>query len=332
MKNIRQIGLSDLLREVFLKRILVILLIPVLLFFLPSGCRPFEADGRINVVCTIFPQYDWLCRILGDNHDRINPVLLVKNGTDMHSYQPAAADIARISSCDMLIYTGGESESWVKEVLRDKVNKNMIVIDLLEELGSRVKEERGSDTETQTIDGAVPDEHIWLSLDNAVILCRVIEEQLSLLDPENAEIYADHLTAYTMKLSELDGEYRRAVDEAYLHTLVFADRFPFIYLTGEYNLDYYAAFPGCSAETEASFETVVLLAGKIDELNLKVVLVTESSDEKLAQTIVKNTVKKNQQILRLDSMQSISLGDIAQGISYLQIMENNLKVLKAALS
>ncbi|MGP1348283.1 MAG: metal ABC transporter substrate-binding protein [Stomatobaculum sp.] len=175
------------------------------------------------------------------------------------------------------------------------------------------------------------DEHVWLSLKNAEALCAVIAEALTQLDPEHAESYRSNLESYTEKLEALDQEYRAAVNGASAKTLVFGDRFPFRYLVDDYGLDYYAAFVGCSAETEASFETITFLSQKVDELGLKNVMTIEGPEHKIAETIVKNTQAGDQEILTLDSMQATKAEDVAAGTTYLSVMTKNLEVLKQAL-
>ena len=176
------------------------------------------------------------------------------------------------------------------------------------------------------------DEHVWLSLKNAETLCGAIADALAQIDPDNKDTYAANAAAYIQKLSALDGEYQKAVDAASTKTVLFGDRFPFRYLVDDYGLSYYAVFVGCSAETEASFETISFLAKKVDELKLPCVLTIEGAQHKIAETIVQNTAEKNQKVLTMDSMQSTTSKDVANGVTYLSIMENNLSVLKEALA
>jgi zinc transport system substrate-binding protein len=249
----------------------------------------------------------------------------------------------RISTCDLFIYIGGESDKWVEDALKAATNKNMVVINLLKELDARAKieeiiegmqEEQDHDqshNDHEDEHKTEYDEHVWLSLKNAETFCSVIAKLLSSLDINNAKEYQDNLTAYVEKLSVLDTDYQTVVNAAPVKTLLFGDRFPFRYLADDYGLSYHAAFPGCSAETEASFETIIFLAGKMDELNLHNVMVTESTNREIAQTIINNTRDKNQQILALDSMQSVAKSDVRNGTTFLSIMENNLNILKEAL-
>ena len=175
------------------------------------------------------------------------------------------------------------------------------------------------------------DEHVWLSLKNTKQLCNAIAEALEEIDPERADIYDANMVAYEEKLDDLDAQYQETVDNAKQKTLLFGDRFPFRYLVDDYGLSYYAAFAGCSAESEASFETISFLAKKVDELGLKNIMTIEKSDQKIAKTIIENTATKDQKILTLDSMQSTTSDDIANGETYLSAMEKNLEVLKEAL-
>ncbi len=316
--------------------VLFILLTPVLLIGGLNGCRN-NNDGvtdKLRIVTTIFPEYDWVRAILGDQTDYAELTMLLDNGVDMHSYQPTADDMIRISTCDMFIYIGGESDAWVERALKEAVNKEMIVVNLLEALGDQAKEEEiveGMEKETDEAEDTEYDEHIWLSLKNAEILCRVIADKLALVDPDRQAIYDANVTAYIEKLNALDVEYKAWADASESRTVLFADRFPFRYLVDDYGLTYYAAFAGCSSESEASFETIAFLAGKIDELNLSAVLTIEGTGHKLAETVVQTTLKKNARILSMDSMQSVNYNDIKSGTTYLSVMEKNLEVLKDAL-
>ena len=307
-----------------------------LLAGIPAGCGRSTPAGTgertLSIVATIFPEYDWVRQILGDRAGDVELTLLLGNGVDLHSYQPAADDMIKISTCDLFIHVGGESDDWVDDALAGAVNKDMIVIDLLDILGETVKEEElveGMQAEPE--DEAVLDEHVWLSLRSAAAACSHIAERLGELDPAGKDVYRANATAYIEKLNELDARYAAAVSQAGTDTLLFGDRFPFRYLTDDYGLRYYAAFAGCSAETEASFETIVFLSGKMEELGLSAVLTLEGSDGKLAQTIVDNTKSKQARILQMDSLQSTTLQDIAGGKTYLGAMEQNLEVLRLAL-
>lgn len=321
-----------------MKKILALLLALWIPAAVLSGCAPQDdsaASNKLNIVTTIFPAYDWVREILGDETDRAEITTLLDSGVDLHSYQPTVDDIVKISNCDLFLYVGGESDGWVDDALKNAPNKERKVIRLLDVLGDSAKAEETvegmQEEEHDHEEEAEYDEHIWLSLKNAQVLVAAISEALQETDPARKDTYAANAAAYAEKLSALDGEYRAAVDSGKYKTLLFGDRFPFRYLADDYGLDYYAAFPGCSAETEASFETVSFLAGKMDALGLPCVLTIEGTQHKIAETIVQNTAQKNQQILTMDSMQAVTANDAASGVSYLSIMEKNLSVLKKAL-
>ncbi len=323
-----------------MKRYLAIILMALAMFCL-TACGQDAADGqggtdggKLQIVTTTFPEYDWARNVLGDT-EGAEITLLLDEGVDMHSYQPTARDIVKISTCDLLIYGGGESDAWVQDALVEGADPDMVVISLLETIGDSAKAEEtveGMEAEDEEgEDGPEYDEHVWLSLRNAAVLTGAIADSLARLDPDHAQAYRDNADAYNRELNALDEEYRAAVSGAKVRTLLFGDRFPFRYLTDDYGLDYYAAFAGCSAETEASFETIVFLAHKVDELGLKAILTIETGDQKIAETIRENTSSKDQQILVMDSMQSASSEEAERGVTYLSIMEQNLEVLKKAL-
>ena len=306
-----------------------------------TGETEEASADKLKIVTTIFPEYDWVCQIAGDQISNMELTMLLDNGVDLHSYQPTADDIMKISDCDIFVYVGGESDEWVEDALKEAVNKDMQVINLLEVLGDSVKteemvegmQEEEHEHEEEQEDGHEEeyDEHVWLSLKNAQTLSNAIASALETADPANKETYAANAASYVEKLAALDTQYQEAVNSASQKTLLFGDRFPFRYLVDDYGLSYYAAFAGCSAESEASFETISFLAQKVDELGLKNVMTIEKSDQKIAKTIIENTKDKNQNILTLDSMQSTTSDDVANGTTYLSVMENNLNVLKEAL-
>jgi zinc transport system substrate-binding protein len=299
-------------------------------------------DGKtISVVTTIFPEYDWVRQVVGSNSN-VEITMLLDNGVDLHSYQPTAEDIMKIASCDLFIYVGGESDEWVEDALAESTNPDMKVINLLETLGDKVQEEEvvegmeaeeeeeeeGEEGEEEEVEY---DEHVWLSLKNAEILVDEIANNLAEIDADNVDTYKTNAANYVTELTALDEKYATAVSEGSADTILFGDRFPFRYLVDDYGLNYYAAFVGCSAETEASFETINFLSEKVDELGLKTVLTIENSDQKIAETIISNTKNKDAQILAMDSMQTTTSEDVANGVTYLGVMEENLKVLTEAL-
>ena len=321
-----------------------------------SETKTDDANKKFSVVCTIFPEYDWIRQLVGDKKDNYEITYLLDKGVDLHSYQPTAEDIAKIANCDLFVYVGGESDGWVDDALKESKNDKMQVVNLLETLGKNVKpeevvegmqeedehdhdhEDKDKDHDHEDADHdhhheeeTEYDEHVWLSLRNATVLVNTLAEKLQTIDPENKDYYAGTAADYTAKLGDLDSRYLATIKKAKVKTVLFGDRFPFRYLVDDYGLKYYAAFVGCSAETEASFETVAFLAKKTDDLKLKSVLVIENSDQKIAKKIVETTKDKNQNIVVLNSMQSITNEDIANGATYLSIMESNLKALASAL-
>lgn len=484
---------------------------------LPSapGSGTGEDAHRLRIVATTFPQYDWLRQVLGDRAAEVELTLLLDDGVDLHSYQPTIEDIATISTCDLFVHVGGESDGWVHDALATAVNRDMVVVNLLEALGDRAKEEEliegmeddhghdhgeiheediqdrplsdwlgtwasieknleqgdldeyvahqaeeqdrepeaqkaayaqrwKSDHPTltiteegidfggvsakyrpigwqlvesdhgasvwygfQAVEGApqgVPqfvafsdhgtgghreddqeepphfhlrygsqdlealaaiegwsptyfaadatgeavaqamgghshdhgeealDEHVWLSLKNARLLSDRLAQELEQLDPANGPAYRANVQAYQQQLDRLDAQYQAAVGAASVKTLLFGDRFPFRYLVDDYGLSYYAAFPGCSAETEASFETIVFLAGQLNRLSLGHVIIIDNSRDDIARTIIDNTTAKDQEIVTLNSMQAVTARDVADGMTYLSVMESNLEALKQALA
>ena len=306
-----------------------------------SSVNNTTSENKISVVTTIFPEYDWVREIVGDN-DNVEITMLLDNGVDLHNYQPTAEDIMKIATCDVFVYVGGESDEWVEDALSEATNKDMQVVNLLESLGESVKEEEvvegmmAEEEEAEAEEGEEEeveyDEHVWLSLKNAQVLVDAIEQAIATVDADNADAYAANASAYIDELAALDEKYQATIDEASVKTVLFGDRFPFRYLVDDYGLDYYAAFVGCSAETEASFETVTFLAGKVDELNLNTVFTIENSDQKIAKTIIENTAAKDAQILTLDSLQSTTMDDVNAGVTYLSVMEGNLDILSQGLN
>ena len=329
-----------------MKRIRLLALVLASVLCLASAAAPAAAEEgkKLNIVTTIFPVYDWILQAAG-GADHAEITLLLDSGVDLHSYQPTASDMLKIASCDVFVYVGGESDKWVEDALKGSVNPGRIVISLLDALGEDVRaeelvegmehhdhEEDGDADEDHDREEEEADEHVWLSLRNAQKLTSAIAARLAEADPAHAEAYTANAAAYCERLAALDAQYAEVTGAAAHKTLLFGDRFPFRYLADDYGLAYYAAFSGCSAETEASFQTIVFLAQKMDELGLPAVLTIEGTSRKIAETVIRTTAEKNQKILTLDSMQSVTAADMQAGASYLSIMEKNLEVLREALN
>ena len=350
--------------KAFIRRLSGVLLTVLLLAGLLSGCggnentETSEETGKLRIVTSVFPLYDWTREILGGTENEVFSLeLLVKNGIDLHSFQPSAEDIVNIAECDLLIFVGGESEAWLRDLsfLPGQVNIKMKVLNLLELLGDRAREEE--DLPGVTVEGGAPeeedtalssggalkedsaeagdaqeyDEHVWLSLRNAKFFVREITDAICELDEAHREDYRKNEEDYIKRLQELDFGYQKVVSEAPLKTVLFGDRFPFLYLMKDYELNYYAAFPGCSAESEASFETVFFLAEKMDELQLPAVIVIDGKGQKIAEAILKSTENPDRPILEMNSLQSVKPEEDGKGTDYLSVMQENLEVLSKAL-
>ncbi len=303
-----------------------------------AGCAQKTATGSagIQVVCATAPLYDWT-RQITKGTTSTEQKLIIGKGTDLHSFQPSAADIIAIKNADVLIYVGGESDGWIRDALKETLNKNQKVVCLMDVLKDSIVEEevvegmQGEDEHDHEDhdheEGPEYDEHVWMSLRLAAKSCKAIEEAIASVAKADASKFKANLDEYLSKLDALDKQYEQVVKGARLDTMVVADRYPFRYLAEDYKLKYSAAFVGCSAETEASFETVKFLADKIKALDSKTILTIENSDGKIAKTIIETSGKTDVKIEALDSMQSC--GD---ELDYLSVMTGNLEKLKAALS
>ncbi len=287
-----------------------------LVMLLLGGCsNPENNDKKLSIVCSAFPQYDWVRQILGDEAKNTELILLTENGGDLHSYQPSATDIAKISTADIFIYTGGQSDSWTEKII--KSSENPVAVNMLEESG--VCEAHGHEHEEC-------DEHVWLSLRCSMELIGKISGAICAADSVNAEKYKENTEKYIEELKRLDTEYEEAVKTAKRKEIVFCDRFPFSYLAEDYGIRCYTAFDGCSADSEVSFETVISLAKKLDETGISAVLTIENSDNKIAEAVIGNTEMKNQEIMVMKSCQS------GTSESYITTMMENLEVLKKVLN
>ena len=317
------------------KKLLLVLSVLVLFFASCSkkeDSKAIEAK-KLSVVVTTFPLYDWVREIAGSALEDMDLTLLINNGVDMHSYQPSIQDIAKINQSDLFIYVGGESDAWVE----DSLVENVRALSLLETLGDKAKEEEvvegmQEDEHEHEEEEVEYDEHVWLSLRNAQLLCSAITDLLCQVDSKNAALYTANCASYNEKLSQLDSQYKSMVEGAKRKTVLFGDRFPFRYLCDDYDITYYAAFVGCSAETEASFQTLAFLAQKLTELDLPCVFQIERGNSKLANAVIQNSGNKKATVCELNSLQSVTSRDIAAGSTYLGIMEQNLEILKKALN
>ena len=304
---------------------------------------------KIKIVTTIYPEYDWVKNIIKGKEDKFDLSILMTSGVDLHNFQPTAKDILDIGTADLFIYVGGESDKWAEGAIRQASNKNLKSINLMELLKDKVKveelkegmeedahhdenddhEAHEEDEEHEEIEY---DEHVWLSLENAMIVCADLKNEIATLDADNADVYERNLTAYLSELKNLNEEYKTVVNSAKRKVLLFGDRFPFRYMVDDYGLDYFAAFKGCAAETEASFKTIKFLSDKLGEENLPYVMKIERSDEKIARAVIENSSKKDATIETMYSVQAVSSDEIKSGETYLTYMRKNLEVLKKVLN
>ena len=303
-----------------MKRLIAALLCLCLML---CGCtaqpeKPHD-ETKLQIVCTSFPAYDFAREIAGD---RAELTLLIKPGSEVHSYEPTPKDMIRIQESDLFICNGGESEQWAKTLITPKLNTiyMMDCVDTVEESADGIYNAEDGEPEL--------DEHVWTSPLNAIKISEEICNALCKLDTDNAEEYKMNFTAYRAQLMALDREFRQVIKNSGKHTLVFADRFPMRYFALEYGLDCYAAFPGCSSETEPSAKTVAYLIDRVREDKIPAVLYMEFSNQKMADVICEDTGCKK---LPFYSAHSVSAEQFEQGVSYLDLMRINLNSLKEAL-
>ena len=317
-----------------------------------------QESNKLDIVCTTFPVYDWMRQILGSRRPEVNLSLMQDSGIDLHNYQPTVLDFITLSSADLFIYVGGLSDAWAGDAVKEALNQDILVLNLMDAIKDAVKteeivegmqpehdhdedehdedeheedEHEEDEHENDEHEHEERDEHIWLSLRNAQMIVTAMKDALILVDPDHASLYGQNAQLYNAQLNALDAEYEAVAERSEKRTLLFGDRFPFRYLMDDYGITYYAAFPGCSAETEASFETITFLSGKVDELGLTSVMVLDGSDQRIAQAVINASQARNAQVLKLDSIQSVNALDIREGASYLDMMRKNLEVIKQAL-
>jgi len=315
-----------------MKKILLIITFAIILSGV-TGCRQNKnatarnANGKINVTATIFPPYDFVRQIAGD---RVNLSMLLPPGAESHSFEPSPRDIITIQNSDIFIYGGGDSDNWIDRILQSMDTGNMRILAMMdavevveEEIVEGMEEEQENEEE-----GIAYDEHVWTSPRNAILIVRAIAELLCETDTGNAELYRQNAAAYIAELERLDTAFENAAAGALRDTFVFADRFPFRYLADAYGLSYFAAFPGCSTETEPSAATVAFLINKIRAEKIPVVFHIELSNERMADTISGETGAKK---LLLHSCHNITKREFDSGLGYLEIMRRNVENLREAL-
>lgn len=316
-----------------MKKFTGILLAACLMLGLLAGCAASEPEqADTTIVTTIFPLYDWTRLILGDQTENIHVTYLLDSGADLHNFQPSARDIALISNSALFVYIGGESDEWVEDLIHAEnaeIN-GLRMMDSVSTLEESVVDGMQIEEEEEEEEGAA-DEHIWLSLRRAREMVQTLCDAICALDADHADSFRANAQAYMEKLEQLDAEYEALRGEVKNNTILVADRFPFRYLAEDYSLSYYAAFPGCAAASDVSFETVSFLSEKLRELQLPAVLIIDGSDGEIAETIVENS-GMDAKILRLNSCQCVSAEDAQQNANYYDYMVSNLEILREALS
>ena len=312
-----------------MKKIISVILCMAAVLAVCCSCEKTETkkdDGKLNIVTTIFPPYDFAKNAGGEY---VNVSMLLKPGMESHSYDPTPQDIIKIQECDLFIYTGGESDEWVKDILESgdkKPKKVLAMMDIVDTVEEETVE--GMEKEENDGDEIEYDEHVWTSPKNAINITASITNALCQLDENHQASFTQNMMAYRRDLLLLDDSFREVTDNAKRKTIVFGDRFPFRYLADEYDLKYYAAFPGCSAETEPSPSTVSFLIDKVREEKIPVVFSIEFSNGKVADTICESTGAKK---LTLHSCHNVTQDEFDSGISYLSLMQKNVQALKEAL-
>lgn len=326
-----------------MKRFISIIFIVLLVALLSAGCRTndkaaseeakAESSEKISIVTTIFPQYDFTRQIVGDKAD---VTMLLAPGAESHSFEPTPQDIIKIQNCDVFIYVGGENDKWVDSIL-DSIDKSKMqiikLLDCVEAQEEEAKEGMEPEDENEGAgdedDGIEYDEHVWTSPQNAILITNSIRDVLCFIDSGNAETYQANAKKYTEQLSKLDAEFRNVVDHASRRTVVFGDRFPLRYFTEAYGLDYWAAFPGCSTETEPSAATIAFLVDKVKAEKIPVVFKIELSNGNVAKAISEATGAK---VLTFYSCHNLSRQQFEDGATYLSLMQKNIESLKEALN
>lgn len=314
------------------KRIRYLLLAIIFLIGMLSGCtgksQTEESSGKIKIVATDYAPYDFARNVAG-NAAEVS--MLLSPGEEAHSYEPTPRDMIKIQDCDVFVYTGGESEEWVTDILKEidheiTVVKLMDCVDLYEEetVEGMEAEEHHHEEETEEYD-----EHVWTAPANAIRITKVLGEEFAKADPTYKSVYEENSEAYVQQLTELDQAFWDVVDHAKRKTLVFGDRFPLRYFVEEYGLSYYAAFPGCASDTEPSAKTVAFLIDEVKKEQIPVVLHIELSNQAMTNTICEDTGAKNREF---HSCHNITKEQFEEGLSYLDFMWDNVKVLKEALN
>jgi len=327
--------MEDIMKKI--SKILLIFVVAVFSIVSLTGCnKNKDNENKLTIVTTNFPSYDFARAVVKDNKD-VELKMLLKPGAESHDFEPTPQDIIDIKNSDLFIYTGGESDEWISDILDDidtdktKVIKMMDLVDVKEEeiVEGMEDEEHEEEEEHHDEEEVEYDEHVWTSPVNAIKIVNALRDEVVSIDNDNKKVYEDSAKEYTDKLEKIDNEFKDIVKNAKRKEIIFGDRFPLRYFVDEYNLKYYAAFPGCSAQTEASAKTISYLVDKVKEDKIPVVFHIELSNGKIAEAISKETGAK---VLEFNTAHNISQKDFDAGVTYVDIMEENTKVLKEALN
>ena len=313
-----------------MKKILAVLLLLAMALPLAacgSGETGEERDGRLRILTTVFPAYDFAREIAGE---RAQVQLLLPPGAESHSFEPTAKDMIRIQECDLFFCNGGESEAWVDQLLADLPVQSLVMLQCVDALEEEVKEgmQEIQEEEDGEEEGPEYDEHVWTSPRNAKRICEALCDRLCALDPEGETVYRENLRRYSEALETLDAAFRETVEQGRVKTVIFADRFPVRYFVEEYGLEYFAAFPGCADDTEPSARTVAFLIDRVRDEQIPAVFYIEFSNEKMADVICEDTGCRK---LLFHSCHNVSKADLESGVTYLQLMWGNVDALKEAL-
>jgi len=312
-----------------MKKILSIALLFIVVVSL-TGCKS-NKTSKLTIISTSFPGYD-LARAVIKDVDDVEVKMLLKPGSETHDYEPTPKDIINIKNSDLFIYVGGDSDEWIEDVLDDidtdktKIIGLMDLVDLKEE---EIIEGMEAEDEEEEKEEAEYDEHVWTSPKNAISITSKIKEAIININEENKEVYEKNANNYIKELTAIDNEFKKIVDNSSRKELIFGDRFPLRYFVDEYNLNYYAAFPGCSEQTEASAKTISFLINKVKEDKIPVVFHIELSNGKIAKTIAKETGAK---VLEFNAAHNVSQSNFDAGVTIVDIMKENVEVLKEALN
>lgn len=319
-----------------MKKVLKLMVVAIMLFSVVSltGCNKNNKDTKLTIISTSFPGYDF-ARAVTKNSKDVEVKMLLKPGAEMHDFEPTPQDIKNIKNSDIFIYVGGDSDEWIKDVLDDidtdktKVIKLMDLVNVVEEEHVEGMEEHHHDEDEEEEEDVEYDEHVWTSPINTITITNKLKDEIIKIDNDNKELYEKNANNYVNELTNIDTEIKNVVKNAKRKEIIFGDRFPLRYFVEEYKLSYYAAFPGCSEQTEASAKTISFLIDKVKADKVPVVFHIELSNEKIANTIAKETGAK---VLEFKTAHNISQKDFDAGVTYVDIMKDNIKVLKEALN